>query len=302
MSKIQLFFFDIDKNICELPWGTKINTLDDIKSNGNLTFIINKEKLSLDFIQIIVTEENIISGDKIHVIKPQTSINNYADLICQIIRDYVSVHVFGDSHSIITHKVTICRENWLGFNTNYPITMYRFGQEGLDLNCAIQVLGNGHELYPVRENDWVMYSYGEIDARFSLFNFLNKEQFSNINLDSELVKLVQNYINQVKINESNFLCKSIIYFILPPVEITRSDIPFHGSINERLKLYNLLTKKLYNLCEIEGIPIVNLYNNLTNPDGTLKLNFTSNGNDIHLDNKFYYLIRNALMKIIISNN
>jgi hypothetical protein len=204
------------------PWGTRIKTINEIKSSNELTFLITNEKIEAqNEIKQIIIDKNL-------------SINENLDEICKQIREYESVHTFGDSHSIITHKVNICRENWLGFNTSYPLTMNRFGLEGLNLHECIKVMGNGHENFPIRENDWAMYYYGEIDVRYLILRQVEGLENLETNYPGETEEmwmkkikhkrplsdvidtLIYNYIDQIKKNEQTFKCKSLISYLAPP--------------------------------------------------------------------------------------
>jgi hypothetical protein len=253
--------------------------------------------------QIIFSENEFGNILNIYSSSYKNSLNDYLDFICECIRNKIAVHVFGDSHSIITHKVTICRENWLGFNTNYPITMNRFAKEGLDLHECIRVMGNGHEKYPIRENDIAMYSYGEVDVRYLILKHSNMEtvrnswQIDNTTTCTELKEMVHslitNYVQKIKENEMRFKCKSFVYFLIPPFD-NPSDVTT-GTLNDRKKLYDYVTKNLYKLCEENNIGIISLYNHIADSNGFCKTEYLRDPRDIHIHNDFYYLVRDAIM-------
>lgn len=256
--------------------------------------------------QIVFIDHDMpICIPNVYVIRYKDSLNSYLDCICETIRNKIAVHVFGDSHSIITHKVTICRENWLGFNTNYPLTMFRFGKEGLDLHECIRVMGNGHEHYPIREGDIAMYSYGEIDIRYLLLKNCNREEIHSIlssnqyNESRELNLMIDNiissYIKQIKYNEERFKCKSYVYFIVPPVQDIDDMSICTGTLEERKLLYSYVTEKLYTECQLNDIPIISIYDTIIGDDGLCKLEYLVKKGDLHINNDYYYLIRDALM-------
>jgi hypothetical protein len=300
------------KNNINLDFLLKLKWVFAYVDNNDIDILINNEKLeNVKFIQIIFTDCVKNNEDNIYYYNFQENITCYIDIICEIIREKLcSIHVYGDSHSIITSKIPLCRENWLGFNTSYPLTMFRFGNEGLNLLECIKVMGNGHENYPIKKGDIAMYSYGEIDVRYLILKHCNKdtsyENFSGNylneyrDLDTLTDKLICNYIKKIKENEVTYCCKSFIYNIIPPAEITSGANLFTGTLEERKKLYIYFTNKLYNYCKKENIEVINIYNEIIDVNGCTKKDYLQgNGNgDIHLKLELYYLVRDKLLEKI----
>jgi hypothetical protein len=314
---MRLFFV---KNI-NLPFGNVIESLESISDSSDLTFIVTDSFLDTKYKQIVITDDIIDTQSKdIFAIKMSQSGNEIIDKICEIIRDFKTVHTFGDSHSIITHKIPVCRENWLGFNTNYPLTMHRLGVEGLHLHECVAKVGNGHEKYPIKPNDWAMYFYGEIDARYLILkqvdhlgvletnrpgdpdkNWIDKVDKKN-NVEDVINTLVNNFVKQVKINEENFGCKSLISSLTPPAKNPQVPNLYTGSLEQRLEVYEKFTKVLYEKCESEGIKVVNIYDKVVGEDKTIREEFLiKKDGEIHIDNEYYYIIRDEIMRNIITN-
>jgi hypothetical protein len=264
----------------------------------------NEKALQIIFLNDI---ESISKKPNWYISPYKNNVHEYLDYICECVRNKIAVHVFGDSHSIITHKVTICRENWLGFNTTCPLTMFRFGKEGLDLHECIRIMGNGHEQYPIREGDIAMYSYGEIDVRYLILKHCNREEVHSSwsgdhynecrELNVIVENLITNYIEKIKLNEQRYKCTSFVYFIVPPPKyITPGDNMYTGTVGERKLLYDYFTKCLYDACHMNGIPIISIYESIVDNDGFLKPEYQPTYGDFHIHNDHYYLIRDAIMK------
>lgn len=200
------------------------------------------------------------------------------------------IHTFGDSHSIITHKISFCRENWLGFNTDLPRTMFRFGNEGLDLHQAIKLVGNGHEKFPIKEGEYAMYFYGEIDTRWHILRQRDKGE----KLQSIIQDLVNKYIIKILENEIKFKCKSIAYCILPPLK--KENIPeTYGTQDERLIVSKLINDELKNKCKENNIYFVDIRQYITDEDGFFKNEFSDNV--CHLATNHCTILENELLKL-----
>lgn len=258
-------------------------------------------------IQIIFNQDVSIQEENVYHYSYQNSLQEYADLICETLRNKIAVHVFGDSHSILSYKIKICRENWLGFNTNYPLTMFRFGNEGLDLHECIKVMGNGHENFPIRRGDVVMYSYGEIDVRYLILKHAKNDDSAAVSwtgdhlkeyrdIESITEQLIANYIQKIKQNEERFGCTSYVYFIVPPALRTEGANMFTGTLEERKELYGYFTKKLYQACNENNIPVISIYDKIIGEDGLTKEEFLIAPGDIHICHDYYYLVRDKIME------
>ena len=289
--------------LTQLSWIKKENDV----SSYDVIIADNIQEKKENVIQIIFNNNVPYQDHNIFHYPYQTSLHDYADLICETLRNKIAVHVFGDSHSIITYKIKICRENWLGFNTNYPLTMFRFGKEGLDLHECIKVMGNGHENYPIRRGDVAMYSYGEIDVRYLILKHCKQDDTANASWTGKHLKeyrdieaitniLITNYIAKIKENEERFGCTSFINFIIPPALRTEGANMYTGTLEERKELYTFFTKKLYQACKENNIPVISIYDQMVGEDGLSKEEFLIASGDIHIKHDYYYLLRDKIME------
>jgi hypothetical protein len=203
----------------------------------------------------------------------------------------MAIFAFGDSHTIVFCNVNTVHEHWLGFNTKLPLTMFRMGNEGLDITKAPQLLGNGHQKFVPVKGDTVLYSYG--------YNDVQKRILENKNTD--LLKLVQNYLKQIKQNEVLYGTNSIVYGILPPPSkkaINGKGMSWIGTVQERIDL----TKKLNNLlkqeCKVCNLKFFNIHDLVTSSDGTIKNEFTKDGIHVEVTKQNCDFIENALNQIL----
>jgi hypothetical protein len=74
----------------------------------------------------------------------------------------------GDSHSIFFYNSMKIKEHWF-FGCNLPLTMYSLSQKGLDIYNVGTAIGNGHELYNIKANDFVLMSFGYNDMQRNIF-------------------------------------------------------------------------------------------------------------------------------------
>lgn len=165
---------------------------------------------------------------------------------------------YGDSHAILFVYMKGIVEHWLGMS-NLPVTMYRFGKEGLDLIAAPKILGNGHENHCPKENDIVLYSYGEIDLRHNWNKLVEKNSFEKKLTDDTFIEnLVHPYLEKILENEKRFGVKSVVLSVLSPLH--------PGDIADMtFKMNNLLRSQ----CQVKKIHFFDLYSALVGPDKSI---------------------------------
>lgn len=289
--------------ICDISW---LLTCSECISNDDfyVTTPENNNELNIgECIKIHIITHPLMNIDnhdtthRIHLIHKRESMNEYADVLCEVYGMYYIFHSFGDSHTILTHKIPGCWCHWLGFNTNLPTTMYRIGNEGLDLNSAVKMLGNGHELHDVKPGEVVLYSYGEIDVRYHIMRNINEGQ------DYKLVinELVRKYIQVILNNQDAFKCKSFVYLVLPPSQRVDGDEKMvrNTTIENRVMLTDEMNKQLIELCNKYKIPTIDLRHYVTNENGTMNLDYCDAS--CHIKTDYYHWIRDAIMNGIVVN-
>lgn len=202
--------------------------------------------------------------------------------------------IFGDSHSIIFSQIDFVHEHWLGFNTNLPLTMYRFGMEGLDIKNAPTLLGNGHQNYVPMEGDIVIYSYGYLDIQKNIL----KQRDENKRTIEEMIKeLIENYIQKIKENEAKFKIKSIVYGIFPPAWKEETHKKYYGSVTEKIQITKLFNDELRNSLQDSNIGFFDIYNLVTDSSGYIKRE-QSTKDGVHIDLDKAHIISNALSEFL----
>lgn len=195
----------------------------------------------------------------------------------------------GDSHSILFLYLGYVTEHYLGFNTDLPLTMHRCGTEGLNLAQIPSRLGNGHERFPIKPGDTVIYCYGYNDIQYRVF-----EQTATRSLEDVLTTLVQNYIQIILHNQVTFQVQSCIYAVLPPPSkpIIHTTV---GSVTERIHATQRLNALLAKACLQHHLTFLDLSPQVTDTQGTLSASLSSDG--IHLDKEYVGFIDTALRSL-----
>lgn len=197
------------------------------------------------------------------------------------------IKVFGDSHSIVFCWLEYVAENWLGFNTNLPVTMYRFSKEGLDLGKAPTIVGNGHEKYPVEQGDTIVYSYGFIDVNHRLPKFCDK----NTDILSLIKPLVTGYISEIKKNEAKYLVNSIVLCVPPPPNRELQEYSENDPVL-RVELTRVMNEVLKQECKQENVLFLNISEKITGIDGHISDKVTTDG--IHVNKENVGILSSAL--------
>lgn len=206
----------------------------------------------------------------------------------------MNIHTFGDSHASSHHShwgyinipgVTI-KCNHIGGKL-----MYTFGRLGLNLLNI--------KNYGVKENDAVIFCFGEIDCRYHVHRHITKEKsFKNV-----IEPIARNYFNAIRENVSQYNnLKTCIYNVVPPHRyreaIQNPKHPFLGSDIERKKYYTYMNEKLKELCKKNNYFYFDIYNKSCDEEGFLKNEF-SDGN-VHLRNTTHST--EVIKKLLLDEN
>ena len=186
-----------------------------------------------------------------------------------------------DSHSIFWYNSLKIYEHW-GYDNKIPITMFKFNESELNLYNIGNLLGNGHEKYPIKQNDIVLFCYGYNDFQRRI---IEKSESENIykNINIILDKYIEN-INKLKLKYSIFPIINCIYpnhlnYATNVNSINTSE--FRKNINEYGNNY------LKNLCIKNEIEFFDIYEFISDKNGFIKNEYTVDG--IHLDYNNEYL-------------
>lgn len=198
------------------------------------------------------------------------------------------IFIFGDSHSIIYSQVSEVHEHWL-CKGNLPVTMHRVGNEGLDIKSVPIILGNGHQKYIPKENDYVIYSYGYNDIQKNIYLQIQKQR----DLDEIINSLIDKYIQLIIHNNKKYKVIGIIYGILPASfivkESIKGDVSFRTDVT--VKFNSILKEKSI----AHNIPFFDLYQ-LFNDNGCISKKYSTDG--IHIDLKFANIVKEKLDNFI----
>jgi len=176
------------------------------------------------------------------------------------------------------------------------IIMLYFGKKKLD----ILNIRN----YGVKDNDSVIFCFGEIDCRAHIHIYVNE----NISFQTIIDDIIENYFEAIKLNINGYKnIKVIIYNVVPPGDVsnmhtendikryvlvkTKNHIPWKGSNNERMQYHLYFNKKLKEYCEKNHFIFMDIYDKYCDENGLLKKEL-SDGN-VHIKNPVY--IKDFLM-------
>ena len=202
----------------------------------------------------------------------------------------MSIHIIGDSHgnsfsSIGAKHTYSCVSgsywdlndevnsngvylSWIG-----PVTAFRIARDGLDIRP-----------YHVKDNDIVIYNFGEIDCRTNIHKYVQ----GNNDYQENIKNIVDGYIKTVQLNHKNLnLHTSVIYNVIPPCKMTTDNkihgqIPFLGTNEDRKKYTLYFNKLLKQECLKYDILFFDIYDMLVSEDGFLDSSI-SNNDGIHVD-------------------
>ena len=190
----------------------------------------------------------------------------------------MSIFAIGDSHSIFFHNSPIIKEHWVSF-AGLPLTWFRLIKEELDIYNIGNKLGNGHEKYNIKTGDFVLFCYGWNDIQ------KNINKYAKDDWETELEKLITNYIILLKNYEKKYNITSIVLCMYPnPLKISKD---INGSNDERTKYIKYTNIQLLNKCKEYNLKFFDIYDMITGEKGFIKQEYTKDG--IHLDYNNSYL-------------
>ena len=189
-----------------------------------------------------------------------------------------NIHTFGDSHSSNIHShwgyINIPGIN-IKCNHIGGRLMYTFGKFGFNL---LNIRN-----YGVKENDTVIFCFGEIDCRNHVHKHITEDKTYKIIID----ELVNNYFKSIKENVDQYEnIKTCIYNVVPPSRWIYTDddhpFPYLGTDEERKTYYMYMNEKLKELCEKYNYFYFDIYKESCDNEGFLNKEY-SDGN-VHLRN------------------
>ncbi len=232
----------------------------------NLSFDICEEK----FINII---NNMISNKEL--IEAEIRKHGNTNLITNSgLQSGSQIFAIGDSHTIFFYNSMKIKEHWF-FGCILPPTIYRLLNEDIDIYNIGNILGNLHEKYNIKENDYVIFYFGFNDIQ------KNIQKYAEDSWQHEIINLFTTYINKVVELSNKYKIKPILPCIYPnPRPDAQGQNPC-GSYEQR-RMYTIFTNNiLKHLCDTNKIPFLDIYNSITDEYGFIKQDITSD--NIHLD-------------------
>lgn len=181
----------------------------------------------------------------------------------------MNIHTFGDSHASREHSqwgfhnMSNIKDNNLG-----PKLMYTFGSKRLGF-CNIKL-----PKYQVKENDIVIFCFGEIDCRCHVHKHIN-----SVRTYKDIInELVENYFKAIKQNVEQynnlFVC---VYNVVPPLYTTiegHPQFPFLGTNEERREYTKYMNNQLKRLCEVHNYYFFDIYEQSCNKNGFIERSYT----------------------------
>ena len=190
-----------------------------------------------------------------------------------------NIFVFGDSHIMEFQNIPGC------ILINFPsVTMHRLGRDKL----ALMDLGN----YPVKEGDVIIFSFGQIDVAWNIIKQRDTRQRC---IDEILRTLVDGYmsaINLITKEHPNII--RIVYSITPATNNT--NIPFSGTLEERIMLTKLMNGLLESECIKNTIEFLDVHDDYADQNGVLITELSDN--TFHIDAIHNGVIQKKLFEII----
>jgi hypothetical protein len=190
------------------------------------------------------------------------------------------IFAIGDSHSIFFYNSMKIKVHWLGCSHIMPISIYSLKCNGLDIYNIGNNLGDGHELYNIKSNDFVVMYFGYNDIQRNIhLHAANRWK-------DEIEYLINMYIETVLNLKKQYNIIPIVSCIYPNPRPDAHGQNSMGSIEERRNYAIYANENLKSLCIKKQISYLDVYDFITDEDGFIKDSFTSD--KIHLDynNKF----------------
>jgi len=192
------------------------------------------------------------------------------------------IFAIGDSHSIFFFNSIKIKEHWFFCNSKkqLPLSIYTLLRDNLDIYNIGNILENGHEFYNIKKNDFVLMNFGFNDIQRNIYLHASNKWKEEIN------NLINKYIEAILIFKKKFEIIPIVSFIYPNPGPNAKGQNSMGSFEER-SMYTIEANTiLKNKCMENNILFFDIYDFVTDENGTIKKSFTID--DIHLDynNKF----------------
>jgi hypothetical protein len=173
------------------------------------------------------------------------------------------IHIIGDSHSLMFQNIEGCVIHHVG-----QITMHRVGRDGINLTN-----------YGIKENDLVVFTFGEIDVRCHIG--IQRDKYKRN--EKEIINtLAEYFLLSILENKKQFMnINFVICSIVPPTNANYNpEFPFYGALEDRIVLTKQLNKILKNKCELNDFGFLDIYDYYSLKNG--ELNPAISDGNIHI--------------------
>jgi hypothetical protein len=207
------------------------------------------------------------------------------------------IHCIGDSHSAVFSGEENMQPIWpipaankLPYFRSYrigPATAYQLENKIPIINEIIK---------DISENDKVMFCFGEVDIRAHL---LKQSIEQNKPIENIIDECVNRYFDVIKTYKNN----GVDIIIWGPIASWNANHPYtggpsYGSNIERNEITKYFTEKLETLAKVEDIPLITIFYDMLNEDGTTNSFFLDDwaGSHMHLSQRALPTIIDKLEK------
>ena len=175
-----------------------------------------------------------------------------------------------------------------GYECKIPITIYGLLRNGLNIYEIGNTLGNLHELYNIKQDDYVIFYYGFNDIQRSIhLHYKNNWEYG-------IETIFYDYVNYINLLRTTYNIKPIISCIYPNPRKDACEQNPTGSYEERIKYTNHANKTLKKCCYNNEISFLDIYDYITDENGFIKKELTNDS--IHLD------YNNEELRTFVENN
>lgn len=166
--------------------------------------------------------------------------------------------------------------------------MYTFGCMGLKL------LNIREEKYGIKENDIVIFCFGEIDCR----NHVHKHVSEKKTYKDVIDEVVINYFDSINKNLYNNI-KICVYNVVPPIryrkEASNHPFPYLGSDEERKLYFNYMNSKIKELCKINNFIYFDIYKDSCDDQGFMRKEYSDGNCHLrHTEHSINFIKKNLL--------
>lgn len=202
------------------------------------------------------------------------------------------IYIFGDSHARWGFSDMGQLEYLYSYNdvVKLPIHINSAGSKTIQL-----VIQQGLNVvdYGVKENDIIMFVFGEVDVRY---NIGKERDLQHKDVNEIIDLLVRNYIRAMIDNRKNYSnLDCVVMEVMPPARHNT----YYGTIQDRVSITQALNKRLRQECELHNILFLPLHDIYANPDGSLNPDMAEGTVHINMHHNFH--IKNRLVELLLDS-